>query len=187
MYSCGAHCSSLGLQCVEKSAYDCLDAAKQVTHRKNTDELYAIKTDCSTGAGCFVDRFSLVRVYLIIHSWRDDYFMSRCPHSLVVSPVSPCQLYSELVTHVNASVDTCHEVPTCTDINGGSLQQLHLVCGCRPLPPEEEAQFGLRVQLTPAQLVGIAALLLCSAVLLIILLKKCCSASLFLRYVVRVL
>jgi hypothetical protein len=69
VYTCATYCHSLGQQCAELATYDCLDAAKQVTHRQNTDELFSIKAQCSSGAGCFVDRFSLVRELV---------FLSKC-------------------------------------------------------------------------------------------------------------
>ena len=65
MYNCNSHCQTLNMQCVELSTYSCEDAAKIVTHRNNLYDLNSIKTDCSTGAGCFVDRFSLVSIRLV--------------------------------------------------------------------------------------------------------------------------
>ena len=60
LITCSSHCADKGMQCGELSSYSCLDAAKKVTHHDNTDDFFAVKTDCSAGAGCFVDRFSLV-------------------------------------------------------------------------------------------------------------------------------
>jgi hypothetical protein len=83
--------------------------------------------------------------------------------------------------HMNASLNTCDSVPVCTDINGGSLKKLHLVCGCSAVLDDDDMQFGLSVQLSVAQKLGIAVLMVFSTVLVLVLLKKCCSATLFLR------
>jgi hypothetical protein len=62
LYSCSAHCSSLGLRCDERgaAARHCLEAAQQITRHSSADSLYAVKSECSAGGGCFVDRYSLV-------------------------------------------------------------------------------------------------------------------------------
>ena len=92
------------------------------------------------------------------------------------------KVYSDLISTVNISQDTCGNLPSCTESHGSALRNMHLVCACRPLNGKS-SDGGLEVELTSFQIVGISALMTSSFCFLLFLLKRCCSANIFLRYV----